>query len=399
MPGSTLAGLSPNDPNKYLGPNVALTLVVTRNRQPTGADYRMPETGKLYPYNTFWLISKDPVNGIQGDMWYLSKIVANVAYWVQLTASSALSLSIQVQAATAPGVNPVLATAGGLYTINAAAVANHSVPIETRTRALNTFNVEAQYATTAASTDGTKSGLAHFNSAQFTVDANGFVSTLGSGAGITVVTTQTFTSNGTYTPTSGMVYAQIEVVGGGGGGGGASLTSGGGQIATGGGGGGGEYAIGVFDYVAIGASQAVTIGALGAGGVAGNNAGSNGGNSSVGALISANGGSGGGGGPPTIGNIDGGDGGTGGAGGSLRFPGGPGGNGFSVSAGSILNGGAGGISRFSMGTRPINSSSAGDNGTGYGGGGGGAANGLAASAKAGGNGTAGVVYITEYIVV
>ncbi len=400
MAGSTSAGLSPNDPNKYLGPNVALSLVVMRNRSPTGADYRMPETGKLYPINTFWIVGKNPTTGIQGDMWYLSKIVANVGYWVQLNAASALSLSVQVQAATAPGTTPVIPTAGGLLTFNGAAVANHSVPVETRTRALNTFNLEVQYSASAAATDATKSGLAHFNSAQFSVDANGFVSLTGGGGGtgINVIQTQTFDASGTYTPTAGMVYAQIEIVGGGGGGGGASVTVGGGQIATGGGGGGGEYAIGIFDAATIGASQAVTIGAAGAGGAAGNNAGSAGGNTSVGALISANGGAGGSGGPPTIGNIDGGDGGTGGAGGAARFQGGFGGNGFSVSAGSILNGGAGGISRYSMGTRPVNSSAAGDNGTGFGGGGGGAANGLAASAKAGGNGTAGMVYITEYII-
>jgi hypothetical protein len=176
---SSLTGLSPNNPRDYVGPNVALNTVVTRNRAPTGADYRQPETGKLYPFNTFWLVGKNPTTGIQGDLWYLSKIVSNIAYWIQLNAASALSLSVQVQAATAPGVNPVLPTAGGLYTINGAAVANHSVPIETRTRALNTFNIEAQYAASSTTTDGTKSGLAHFDSASFDVDANGFVQITG----------------------------------------------------------------------------------------------------------------------------------------------------------------------------------------------------------------------------
>lgn len=82
---SSLTGLSPNNPSKYLGPNVALAVVVTRDRAPTGADYRQPETGKLYPFNTFWLVGKNPTTGIQGDLWYLSKIVANVAYWIQIT--------------------------------------------------------------------------------------------------------------------------------------------------------------------------------------------------------------------------------------------------------------------------------------------------------------------------
>lgn len=81
---SSLTGYSPNNPKAYTGPNVALNTVVTRNREPTGADYRQPETGKLYPFNTFWLVGKDPTTGSQGDLFYLSKIIANVAYWSKL---------------------------------------------------------------------------------------------------------------------------------------------------------------------------------------------------------------------------------------------------------------------------------------------------------------------------
>lgn len=227
------AGLSPKNPRDYVGPNVFLVVCVQRNRRPTGADYRQPETGKLYPINSFWQVGKNPTTGAEGEIWVLSKIVANVAFWVMLsggivgpllnvtvplgvspiepdgfgtmnftstagtiaiTGSSASPNNhninfdlvggstaidqIQVQAATLPGVNPVSPDANGLMTVNGSAVANHSVPVETRTRALNTYNVEIQYATSAATTDATKSGLAHFNTGQFTVDANGFVTGL-----------------------------------------------------------------------------------------------------------------------------------------------------------------------------------------------------------------------------
>lgn len=84
---SSYTGLSPKDPNKYLGPSVYTVSIVSRNRAPTGADYRQPETGKLYPFGSFWLISKDPTTGTQGEMYYLSKIVANVAYWLKITAT------------------------------------------------------------------------------------------------------------------------------------------------------------------------------------------------------------------------------------------------------------------------------------------------------------------------
>lgn len=173
---SSFTGLSPNNPRDYLGASVALVTAVTRNRAPTGADFRQPETGKLYPFSTIWVVGKDPTTGVQGDLWCLSKIVANVAYWVQFSnASVGPILSVTVDQATAPGVNPVEPDVDGNVTVSASAVANHSVPIETRTRALHAYNVEAQYSTSSSATDATKSGLSHYNSTQFSVDANGFV--------------------------------------------------------------------------------------------------------------------------------------------------------------------------------------------------------------------------------
>lgn len=107
--------------------------------------------------------------------------------------------SFDVQANTAPGTDPVVPTAGGIVTVNGAAVANHSVVLETRSRAANAYNIEVQYGTSAAATDATKSGVAHFNSAQFTVDSNGFVSTSGTG----IPNTITGDSGGSLSPTAG----------------------------------------------------------------------------------------------------------------------------------------------------------------------------------------------------
>ena len=207
------AGLSPKDPNKYLGPNVYVSSVVIRNRQPTGADYRQPETGKLYPNASYWLVGSNPTTGVQGELWYLSKIVANVAYWLMLGAGSAGPLlDVQVQSTTAPGVNPVTPTIAGLMTINGASVAAHSVPVETHTRALNTFNIEVQYASAVASTDATKSGLAHFNSTQFAVDSNGFVTLSGGGLAIDSLGVQATSGAGT-NPVVSDVNGKIEMQG------------------------------------------------------------------------------------------------------------------------------------------------------------------------------------------
>jgi len=182
---------NPNSPAKYRGTNKYITFFVTRGRSPTGADYRQPETGNLYSVGTVWQTGKNPTTGTEGDLWMLSKIVANVAYWVKISSGaipSAGILHVAVDALTAPGVNPVDPTVLGLMTIEGAAVAAHSVPVETRTRALNTFKVEVQYASAVAATDATKSGLAHFNDTEFTVDASGFVSLVGGGAALEQLT-------------------------------------------------------------------------------------------------------------------------------------------------------------------------------------------------------------------
>ncbi len=222
---------SPKDPNKYLGPNVYTGVDVIRNRSPGLPDYRQPETGRNYELMTIWQVSKDPSSGTEGDLWILSKIVANQGYWVmiasgvtpsggiltlsdtanilvyptvggniQLEGTAGISItsvplsnkltfaltggtgaidSVQVDALTAPGVNPVMPTALGLMTISGASVVAHAVPIETRTRALNAFNIEVQLASEQAASSQTNAGLASFNNAQFDVDAAGYVSLLG----------------------------------------------------------------------------------------------------------------------------------------------------------------------------------------------------------------------------
>jgi hypothetical protein len=261
---SSYTGLSPKQPNRYVGKNLYLSSVVTRTRRPTGADYRQPENGKLYPTASFWLIGPEPTTGAQGELWYLSKIVGNVAFWEMIAAGGSGPLinitvplgvspivptslgtinftstggtiaitgstanpnnnninfdltgggvaieSLTVQAATSPGVSPVVPTTGTI-TINGAAVANHSVVIESRSRALHALNLEVQYAGSAATTTANLSGVAHFNNTEFVVDASGFVSLLGGGPSIEKVAVQTGTSP--VVPSSGQITINGAVV-------------------------------------------------------------------------------------------------------------------------------------------------------------------------------------------
>jgi hypothetical protein len=227
-----------------------------------------------------------------------------------------------------------------------------------------------------------------------------------SGSNSLAIVERVFTSSGTYTPTVGMVYCEVQIVGGGGAGGGATAPGVTGN-SSGSGGGSGEYALGVYSAATIGVSQTVTIGA---GGTANSGApGGNGGITSIGSsnLISALGGIGG----LTVSNttlstsssITGGLGGSGGVGGTYRIAGSPGSPGtLNYIAGVSINavGGNGGSSYFGgggIGPAQDQSNITGGNGLGYGSGGGGGVAAQGSSAKAGGSGAAGAVIVQEYV--
>lgn len=74
-------------------------------------------------------------------------------------------------------------------------VTAHSIPLDT-VGSGNTVNIEVQYASAAASSVGTNAGVASFNSAQFTVDSNGWV-TLSGTAAAQAFTVDAFTAPGT----------------------------------------------------------------------------------------------------------------------------------------------------------------------------------------------------------
>lgn len=99
------------------------------------------------------------------------------------------------------GTNPITPTSGGLVTINGATVAAGTNPVRTDGTGANTMAVEVQISQAIAATDATKIGLAAFDSARFTVDANGFVSLQTSG----VLETLTGNSGGAISPTAGNI--------------------------------------------------------------------------------------------------------------------------------------------------------------------------------------------------
>jgi uncharacterized OsmC-like protein len=82
---------------------------------------------------------------------------------------------------TQTGTNPITPTAAGLVTINGAVVAAGTNPVRSNGTDANTLAVEVQISQALAATDATKIGLCNFNSTNFSVDANGFVTALSGG--------------------------------------------------------------------------------------------------------------------------------------------------------------------------------------------------------------------------
>lgn len=230
------------------------------------------------------------------------------------------------------------------------------------------------------------------NSRQTTVDA-----IAGSGTALRLRGAPVlFTSSGTYTPDAEVKAILVEVQGAGGGGGGVSSTAGGSAVA--GNGGAGGYGKKLIDSVS--ASYTATVGALGAGGSAGNNAGSTGGTSSFtdGVLtLTASGGVGGSGSSGSSSSVTA-TGGAGGAasGGDVNVSGASGEPGHTVSGvrsafgkGADAVFGRGGVQQLGNGDGP--------DATGFGAGGGSGACTASSSNRPGGDGSAGLIIVWEYV--
>jgi len=209
------------------------------------------------------------------------------------------------------------------------------------------------------------------------------------------------TSSGTYTPTANMTHCFIECIGGGGGGGGGTGNYAG-TYFGGGGGGSGSYSRKFATAANVGASQPITIGAAGVGGAYSTTApGTNGGTTSLGSLCIALGGGGGAPGGQTQGGGQGGAGGAPGTG-DIIAAGAPGEMGeYRNAPGTIDVGraGGGGSSYYGGGGVPTSSASSGSPGAAgrnYGSGGSGGSVANAGVGVFGGNGSPGVVVVTEF---
>jgi len=141
-------------------------------------------------------ITGAPANSNDAGIISLDDTVFNVdanGYASLIQGSGPLVDTITVSSATLPGVANVVPSAVGVITVSGNAVAAHSVPVESHSRALNAYNIEVQLASdrTGTPANSNDAGLASFDDAIFNVDANGYV-TLSGGS---LPPTQTFTGD------------------------------------------------------------------------------------------------------------------------------------------------------------------------------------------------------------
>lgn len=99
----------------------------------------------------------------------------DAAGFVSLAGAGLAIDSIAVQT----GTSPVVPDASGLVTFDGSAVAAGTNPVRTNGTGPNTAALEVQLSQESVTSSANKAGLSSFRASDFTVDANGFVSTTG----------------------------------------------------------------------------------------------------------------------------------------------------------------------------------------------------------------------------
>jgi hypothetical protein len=226
----------------------------------------------------------------------------------------------------------------------------------------------------------------------YTWDGEKWIASAGVASQAGALSIQFFPATAVYVPSPNMTTAIVEVRGSGGGGGAANQGIAG-SGAAGGGGGQGSLSRSVLTAAQIGASQPVTIGNAGVGGIAGTNNGTAGQDCSFGALVIGKGGSFGTYGDASIQNGAAGSGGPVGTG-QFTEPGFSGGAGCqSTVQTTVIIGGFGGGQGGGIPFANVNGTSA----TGFGAGGaGGSRTSSSTGSSAGGNGSKGYCCVTEF---
>jgi hypothetical protein len=176
-------GISPNNILDYLGVATRYLPIVVRGRIPT-------ETDIIYKLATLWYIGANPTSGNEGDLYYLAKKVSGESHWTKLAYAGGTGA---IDTLTGEDAVPVAPDGVGNLDLVAEAVAQAGVPATFDGATANTQTLQIQVAADVPAATATKvaAGLAQFDDAYFTVDANGLVTPTGGGGWATVEVTTT----------------------------------------------------------------------------------------------------------------------------------------------------------------------------------------------------------------
>lgn len=116
--------------------------------------------------------------------------------FVSFIGGGGAATSINVDASTPPGTDPVLPNGSNIITVTGGQVAAGTTVnvIQTNSLAANTFTIQIQRSSAQNVSTIGANGVCHFNDDDFNVDANGFVSLVGGVVGTTSFAVQTGTS-------------------------------------------------------------------------------------------------------------------------------------------------------------------------------------------------------------
>jgi len=158
-------------------------------RRPTSDDIRHPRTGRIYSKPYFWRVRlKDdgtaPDSGVEGELWYLEDITANVADWKILIFMTGGGSQIITLSGDAGGAVPGDGTGDMDLIGNTVAAGTNAKPVFfSGTPGSFKQDLQVQLANTVAPTpvDANDAGLVSLNENQFTIDAtSGMASLIGS---------------------------------------------------------------------------------------------------------------------------------------------------------------------------------------------------------------------------
>ena len=144
-----------------------------------------------FPVPTIWIDTAGK------DAWILVSVDLGTAEWVPIGGLPGQVEKVGVDAATAPGTNPVVPNAAQTVIVTGGQTAPATITnvIRSNSLAANTYTIQIQQTSVAAAKNTQLNGVSHFNSTQF-INDEGFISIVG-GPAVTKFNVDANTAPGT----------------------------------------------------------------------------------------------------------------------------------------------------------------------------------------------------------